>query len=102
MFAVMVLAPVLYLAFFAATPPLPPGKGKAIVQRSCKGCHALKVVTRKRATKEQWKVLVDQMITRGAEVEDEEFDTLLAYLSRNFGPMKNPSGATKAHSGIHP
>jgi mono/diheme cytochrome c family protein len=97
----MVLASVLYLAFFAATPPLPPGKGKAIVQRSCKGCHALKVVTAKRATKEQWKVLVDQMITRGAEVEDEEFDTLLAYLSRNFGPVKSPSGATKPHSGLH-
>jgi mono/diheme cytochrome c family protein len=98
----MVLAPVLYLALFAATPPLPPGKGKAIVQRSCKGCHALKVVTAKRATKDQWKVLVDQMINRGAEVEDEEFDTLLAYLSKNFGPVKNPPAATKAHSGLHP
>ena len=85
----MVLAPVLYLAFFAATPPLPPGKGKAIVQRSCRGCHARKV-------------LVDQMINRGAEVEDEEFDTLLAYLSKNFGPVKNPPAATKAHSGLHP
>ena len=98
----MVLAPVLYLALFAATPPLPAGKGKAIVQRSCKGCHALKVVTAKRATKDQWKVLVDQMINRGAEVEDEEFDTLLAYLSKNFGPVKNPQAATKAHSGLHP
>ena len=98
----MVLAPVLYLALFAATPPLPAGKGKAIVQRSCKGCPALKVVTAKRATKDQWKVLVDQMINRGAEVEDEEFDTLLAYLSKNFGPVKNPPAATKAHSGLHP
>ena len=88
----MVLAPVLYLAFFAATPPLPPGKGKAIVQRSCKGCHALKVVTAKRATKDQWKVLVDQMINRGAEVEDEEFDTLLAYLSKKFWPGEKSAG----------
>ena len=98
----MFITPVLYLAFFAATPTLPAGKGRTIVQRSCKGCHALKVVTAKRATKEQWKVLVDQMITRGAEVEDEEFDTLLTYLSRNFGPVKDKPGTTKAHGGLHP
>ena len=98
----MMLAPVLYLALFAGTPSLPPGQGKAIVLRTCKNCHALKVVTAKRATREQWKVVVDQMITRGAEVEDEEFDTLLGYLSKNFGPVKNQAGATKPHSGSHP
>ena len=102
MFALMVLAPVFYLALFAGAPSLPPGRGKAIVERTCKGCHALKVVTAKRATKEQWKVLVDQMVTRGAEVEDEEFDPLLAYLSKNFGPVKNRAGATKPHGGLHP
>lgn len=84
----MFLTPVVYFAFFAGALALPPGNGRAIVQRSCKGCHALKVVTAKRATQEQWKVTVDQMVTRGAEVEDEEFDTLLAYLSKNFGPVK--------------
>lgn len=91
MFA-MFLTPVLYFALFAGAPNLPPGKGRAIVERTCKSCHALKVVTSKRATQEQWKVVIDQMITRGAEVEDEEFETLLAYLSRNFGPVeKRPS-----------
>ncbi len=87
MFA-MLLSPVLYFAFFAgARPALPPGRGREIVERTCKNCHALKVVTAKRASEEQWKVVLDQMISRGAEVEDEEFDTLLSYLAKNFGPI---------------
>jgi competence protein ComEA len=44
------------------------------------------VVTGKRAAKDQWATLVDQMITRGAQVEDEDIDTLVDYLAKNFGP----------------
>ena len=69
---------VLYLVASAAVHPLPPGKGKAIVQRTCSHCHALKVVTSKRATKDQWSALVDQMVSRGADLSDDEIDTLFA------------------------
>src|ERR1043165_8085781 len=65
-------------------PALPPGKGKAIVARTCVNCHALKVVTSKRATKEQWSTLVDQMVSRGADLSDEEIEVVVNYLSKNF------------------
>jgi len=64
MFSAMLLTTVLLLAASAKPATLPPGKGKAIVQRTCISCHALKVVTAKRASKEQWSALVDQMISR--------------------------------------
>src|SRR5690349_19246307 len=82
--AMVMILPLIWLAASFGAPDLPPGDGKAIVQRACVGCHALKVVTSKRATPEQWSTLVNQMISRGAEVEDDEIETLVAYLSKNF------------------
>jgi competence ComEA-like helix-hairpin-helix protein len=78
---------VLYLATSAAVgkaPALPPGKGKAIVARTCVNCHALKVVTSKRATKEQWSALIDQMVSRGADLSDDEIEVVVDYLAKNF------------------
>ena len=71
----------------AAAQELPPGEGQDIVRHQCGGCHALKVVTSKRATKRQWSLLVDQMVTRGAEIEDEDIDTVVQYLAKNFPPQ---------------
>ena len=87
----MVLTTLVYLAFAANVSSLPPGKGKAIVQRDCAGCHALKVITSKRATREQWSTLVDQMVSRGADVPDEEIETVVEYLNKNFGATKKPA-----------
>jgi competence ComEA-like helix-hairpin-helix protein len=91
----MVLTTLVYLALAAKVPNLPPGKGKAIVQRDCTGCHALKVVTSKHASPEQWSALVNQMVSRGADVPDEEIETVVEYLAKNFGPAK-PIPATGA------
>ena len=87
----MILTTLVYLTLAANPPSLPPGKAKAIVEHECAGCHVLKVVTSKRASKEQWSVLVDQMISRGADVPDEEIETVVEYLAKNFGPTKGSS-----------
>jgi competence protein ComEA len=80
----MLIFPLIWLAASFGGPDLPPGDGKAIVQRACVGCHALKVVTSKRATAQQWSTVVDQMVSRGADVDDDEIESLVAYLSKNF------------------
>ena len=80
----MLFTTLVYLAFAANAPSLPPGKGKAIVQRDCVGCHALKVITSKRASREQWSTLVDQMVSRGADVPDEEIETVVDVSSQEF------------------
>ncbi len=92
----MVFTTLVYLAFAANVPSLPPGKGKAIVQRDCAGCHALKVITSKRASREQWSALVDQMVSRGADVPDEEIETVVEYLAKNFGTTKKQPAAKKS------
>jgi competence protein ComEA len=86
------------LAVSTGSPALPPGEGKAIVERMCSSCHALKVVTSKRASPEQWSQLVDQMVSRGAEGTDEEVQTVVEYLSKYFGLDSPPPAAEKEHA----
>jgi len=81
----------------ADEPALPPGNGREIVQRTCIGCHDLKVVTTKRATLQQWTTLVNQMVSRGADVEDDEVDTLIGYLSKNFPAGDKASAESHDH-----
>jgi len=92
----MFAAALLFLAISPGASSLPPGEGKAIVQRTCMGCHALKVVTSKRASKKQWSMLVDQMVSRGADLEDEEIEVVVDYLSKNFSLDKKPAVAGEA------
>ena len=102
MFPLMFLVIFLFLAASPHATTLPPGKGKVIVQRTCTSCHALKVVTTKRASKEQWSTLVDQMMSKGADLEDDEVDIVVDYLAKNFSRAKGPAGAEKNHSQATP
>src|ERR1700736_6523308 len=98
----MLLTGFVYLVLAANEPGLPAGKGQEIVQQNCAGCHVLKVVTSKRASREQWSALVDQMISRGADVPDEEIETVVDYLTRNFGPTQGLPGTGKNHGHNQP
>jgi cytochrome c5 len=71
----------------AADPPLPDGPGKEIVLRTCVKCHALKIVTNKHATEDEWAASVNNMVNRGAQLSDDEVDTVIDYLSKNFKPL---------------
>jgi competence ComEA-like helix-hairpin-helix protein len=92
----MLLTGFIYLVLAANEQGLPAGKGQEIVQRNCAGCHVLKVVTSKRASKQQWSALVDQMISRGAEVPDEEIETVVDYLATNFGATAGEKDADRS------
>jgi mono/diheme cytochrome c family protein len=91
----MFLISLLFLAAASSPTSLPPGKGKAIVQRTCVSCHALKVVTTKRATKEQWSAVINLMLSKGADLDDDEVDVVVDYLAKNFGPTKASAGGEK-------
>jgi mono/diheme cytochrome c family protein len=104
MFEVSMLLETLLL-FFATTPhatALPPGKGKVIVERTCASCHAIKVVTSKKASKEQWSTIIDQMLSKGADLNDDEVEIVVDYLSKNFGASKDPAPAEKLQGQSRP
>ena len=69
---------------------LPPGPGQEQVKKICSGCHSFGVITQNRATKGKWGEIVDNMVSRGAEGNDEELDQVVNYLAAHFGPDSPP------------
>jgi len=68
--------------------------GKALMQRACAKCHGLASVLRERNSRSRWAAILDDMITRGAEVTDPEFEKLVDYLAKNFGPKVSVNRAS--------
>ena len=59
-------------------------------------CHALTVVTSKHSSHKEWDQVVNQMVSRGADLTDEEIDTVIEYLSKNYGPLDQKRNAVAA------
>ncbi len=88
-----VLGTGLLVSAHAQTTDLPPGKGRAEFQRICSGCHGTEVATKVRMAPEQWAATVDDMVNRGAEGTDDDFELIVKYLSANFSGTKSAPAA---------
>ena len=80
---------VFLLAASAQAQDLPDGVGKELVMTVCTQCHDTARIVSKKKTKDEWNELVDSMAARGAKASDEEFDTIVNYLAKYFGPEKS-------------
>lgn len=69
---------------------LPPGEGRDLLATACSQCHPLNVIRSMREGAEGWKRHVHNMVTRGAQLNAREADTVVAYLAANFGPAATP------------
>jgi competence ComEA-like helix-hairpin-helix protein len=79
-----------------AAASLPDGPGKAVVEKSCKSCHSIETVTKSRNTADGWADVVSQMIGRGANISDDDAETIVEYLAAHYGPnSKGDAGAAK-------
>jgi competence protein ComEA len=89
----------LFLVTFAQD--LPDGPGKEQVLKLCRDCHDLDTITQENRTKESWKKTVAKMGDRGAEGTDEQFEAIVAYLTKNFGRVNvNKATAEEIAAGI--
>jgi cytochrome c5 len=64
-------------------------KGKKLVEDICTLCHEWQRIKGHELTKEQWSGVIKGMISEGAPVTDEEFDLIVEYLAKNYGPAKD-------------
>ena len=76
---------VLIAGTMAAQTPLPEGEGKKIVEKVCLDCHGPENFTSKKRDKEGWEKVIADMVEKGAQGTDEEYDKIVAYLVKNFG-----------------
>jgi competence ComEA-like helix-hairpin-helix protein len=68
---------------------LPDGPGKGVVQRNCLSCHSVRIAISKRGNEDDWAATVSQMIGRGANISDDDADTIVEYMAVHFGPENN-------------
>jgi hypothetical protein len=58
--------------------------GRELLESRCDTCHSLELITSSDKTAQGWKVTVDRMIMRGAELTDAERDILIEYLTDKY------------------
>jgi len=69
-------------------PAFPAGPGQAVVQKACAACHPPAIMADKHYDAAKWSEVVDQMIGKGAEIADTDYDVIVAYLTRTYGVKK--------------
>jgi competence ComEA-like helix-hairpin-helix protein len=89
------------LLFASLSQDLPDGPGKAEVLKICTDCHELDVVVQENRTKDAWKKTVAKMGDRGAEATDQQFEAIIAYLTKYFGRINvNKATADEIVAGV--
>lgn len=61
---------------------------RQFVEKTCARCHDMKTVTSRRMSRQEWAVVVDGMIERGADATPDQAESIVEYLFRNFGPSR--------------
>ena len=69
----------------ATTTPTPTLDGATLVQERCSKCHTLDRITNARGTVTEWAAVVQNMITRGAQLSPEEQTVVVNYLATTYG-----------------
>jgi len=87
-FALLMLAG-LELSSAQTADPLPPGDGHDLVALACSQCHALSTIAKIRDGAAGWRLYVNNMVLRGAQLIPGEVDTVVNYLALNMGPGIN-------------
>jgi len=72
---------------------LPEGEGKAVTEKICNSCHGTENYVGKHLNKDGWEEVIQEMVSQGAQASDAEFDAIVDYLTRNFGPKVNVNQA---------
>ncbi len=78
---------------------LPDGPGKATMQKICSGCHAPEIVIGRHETKDGWERIVSDMVDKGANGTDDEFNTIIDYLAANFPKSQTAEKNRESNSG---
>lgn len=58
--------------------------GQTLLQERCSVCHSTDRVTTAHKTVDQWTTTVQRMVSKGAQLNSEEQQTLLDYLAANY------------------
>ena len=81
---IALLTAALIISAGGARAQLPDGPGKAETERVCKGCHELERSISPRQDRGGWQQTLDKMVSLGAEMTEQDYNTVLDYLAKNY------------------
>lgn len=81
---VFLLISTLAISAAGAWAQLPDGPGKAVTERVCTGCHEVDRSVAPRQDRDAWQQTIDKMVSLGAEMTEQDYNTVLDYLARNY------------------
>jgi cytochrome c5 len=64
----------------------PSNSGAVLLEERCTTCHGLDRTTQAQKTGEEWEETVSRMVSKGAQLSEEEQAVLVEYLAQNYGP----------------
>jgi quinoprotein glucose dehydrogenase len=70
---------------------LPDGPGKAETQRLCSRCHSMDQTVSLRQGQAAWTETISKMVNLGATGNDADFNAVLQYLVKHYGPAGGPA-----------
>jgi competence protein ComEA len=80
-----------------ASADMPPGPGHDETMKVCGKCHSAEQAASLRQSRTGWEETISKMVNMGAEGSDDEFESVLKYLTANFGPeTAKPVNVNKA------
>ncbi len=74
----------------------PDSPGKEVTLQLCGNCHEANIIQAHRQSRDEWTATIQKMIAAGAEGTEEQFTSVLEYVSRNFGPPAAPVNVNQA------
>ncbi|HIQ04415.1 MAG TPA: hypothetical protein EYH31_01825, partial [Anaerolineae bacterium] len=60
-------------------------QGRVLLQNRCTVCHSLDRVKRATKTEAEWRSTVQRMVGKGAQLNDEELEAVVTYLTATYG-----------------
>ena len=77
----------LFASAVSVAADLPEGLGKVQAARICSPCHSLDQATSLRQGRAAWTATISKMMNLGAQGSPDDFDRILAYLVKFYGPV---------------
>ena len=75
--------------------PFPPGPGRDALFKVCNDCHGPESVLGQLKTREEWSKTLGEMSANGAQGTDEEWNSILEYLDKNYSLIMVNTAAAK-------
>jgi mono/diheme cytochrome c family protein len=99
-----VVVALIFIGFFLVIPApaqsqlesMPEGEGRSLVSGVCAACHTLDRVLTLSNSRGDWEKMVQDMVSRGAQISSEEVGAIVNYLAEHYGENSRPASLSQS------